>query len=150
MGRGPAARVSALDVEGEVGKLPVYARTVVENLMAHAKKSRVIFKGGPNQDYPTCGYYYRIAGQTRSLWSLWPVDGGTISINFASVARADHDRAKHLLETLKENSVLAAQLSKVQPDELHAFPRLDVNDLVRDDAWQTLLHGFDAVIDKPA
>ena len=76
----------------------------------------------------------RQAALTRSLWSLWPVDGGTISINFASVARADPDRAKQLLEMLKQNSGLAARLSKVQPDELHAFPRIDIDDLAKEGA----------------
>jgi hypothetical protein len=144
----PPQRWTLEAVQQAVAELAVPTRELITALMVHAKNARAIFKGGLTPDYPTGGYYYRIGGQTRSLWSLWSAVDGKISINFASVARADKERAIQLLSTLKENAVLASALSEVQPDDLRKFPKLDAAELAAGEAQNILLHGFDSVIDE--
>jgi hypothetical protein len=102
---------SRAEIDRAVQELvPGPARSLVERLLAHADAHAVSFKGGGGAA-PSAGFSYEVAGQNRSVWSLYvKQQGPVIRINLDAIAKSSPDRAINVADVLRGSPVLAAEL----------------------------------------
>lgn len=122
-------------------------RHALDRLLAHTATAGAKVKGGSGVS-PSAGYYSRIGGSPRSLWSLCVRPAGlVITVNLGSIAAADRALADQLLDTLNSDESLRAALTGVRADTVaHRYPELAVEELANPIALETLLRGFDDVL----
>ena len=134
-----AVRDALLDCDGS-------ERALVDKLLDHAAKHNGYFSGGVGAA-PSGGFYYTVAGQRRSVWSLYVKPAGAvISLNLGSIRNASEATALAMIELVKPYDWFTIKVGSDAAEWPTKFPEAAAAAVIAENSEGALMAALDTAI----
>ena len=102
----------------------------VQGMLRHAREHGAQVRGGSGE-FPSAGFYYQVADERRSVWSLWLRDSGpVVAVNLGSVRTSSEDAAWRMLQQIQGAECFRAKLGDNRDLWLTKFPAVPVAEML--------------------